>query len=297
METLSPKVFRFGCKGIIAYDRETYKPIGFAEVVASGGLELTGEMVSLQGGSNRYTYDNAHGYIEPKMTVTVKEFPSWMYTLMLGVTPTLEDLAGDKKNGGVINIQNRKGTSLYSDGGNVFTGVTVTSSPDLKIGRYTVELVEAGKIAVYAQSDVDAGEGSTVLTLFSDRLKIHDDTLTLSDSTNIPLPQIGVSLTVGSDVSGAVVGDTFTFEVLPKAKYIRRVTLGKNSDRFPVFGMYFITENTKGSSLMMLDCFKCKANGLSQVSSEKSWSETELSIMPVIDGNRGVCEIVDTIRE
>ena len=66
--------------------------------------------------------------------------------------------------------------------------------------------------------------------------------------------------------------------------------------RFPVFGMYAVSENIRGSSLCLIDCFKCKANGLPQAFNEKSWSESELSIMPLIDGNRGVAKITDLVR-
>ena len=290
---LSPKIFRFGVKAIIPYDRATYKPLGFAEVVSSGGLELSGEMVTLQGGSNRYSYDAAHGFIEPAMNVTMKEFPSWVYNLMLGATPSTVDVS---ENGMIRNIENRKGKSLQKD--SAITGVSVlaTKNADLKFGRYTVEAVTASTIAVYVNSDVDAGEGGTRLTVHNDFLKIHDDDFDLADNTDIDIPSIGVRLEVAATVSGVTAGDTFTFEVLPKANYAREVTIGRNTDLFPVFGMYAVSENIRGSSLCLIDCFKCKANGLPQAFNEKSWAESELSIMPLIDGNRGVAKITDLVR-
>ena len=292
---LSPKIFRFGVKAVIPYDRETKIPIGFSEVIASGGLDLTGEMITLQGGSNRYPYDTAHGFIEPKVSVTMKELPSWVYTLMLGVTPTVTDVS-DK--GKVENVQNEKGTSLFADGGKVFTGVVVKTDGDLKFGRYTVKLQAAGKIEVYAATDVDAGAGAKAnrLTLFDDMLKIHDGQLDLADSTDIDLDNLGVTLEVGSTISDGVVGDTFSFDIIPKADYFREVTLGRNTDSFPAFGMYFVSENIQASSLCLIDCFKCKANGFPQTLSEKAWGESELTIMPVIDGANGLCKITDIVR-
>lgn len=290
---LSPKVFRFGIKGIIPYDRDTYKPLGFAEVISSGGLELTGEMVSLQGGSNRYNWESAHGFIEPKATVGLKELPSWVYSLMLGVTPEVEDVSDAGK---VVNITNRKGTPFATDG-DIFTGVTISDGTELKFGTYTVEITAADAVTVYAATDVDAGEGKVPLKLQNDILRINADTLELKASTNIELTQLGVTLAVGTDISGAVIGDTFTFEILPKADYLRRVTIGRSSDKFPVFGMYFVSENIENASLCLINCFKCKANGFPQTMTEKSWAESELTIMPVIDGSRGVCEVIDIIRK
>lgn len=290
---LSPKNFRFGIKAIVPYNRETYVPYGFSEVVSSGGIELSGEMVTLQGGSNRYSYDAAHGFIEPKMTVTTKEFPSWIYNLMLGTEPKVTEV----KDAGIVqNIMNRKGTSLQSD--DAITGVAVETNGNLKFGRYTVKAVTATTIDIFASSDVDAGEGaaSSFLTLFNDQLKVNKTALEVADGKNIEVPQLGITLEVAATVSGIVQGDTFTFEIVPKADYFREVTIGKNTDKFPVFGMYAISENIKGSSLCLIDCFKCKANGFPQAFNEKSWAESELSIMPLIDGNRGVATITDLIR-
>ena len=290
---LSPKNTRFGVKAIVPYNREDKVPYGFSEVIASGGLDLTGEMISLHGGSNRYSYDAAHGFIEPKMSVTTKEFPSWLFQLMLGTTPTVTDIKG----GGVVqNIENRKGTSLQSD--DAITGISIDTNANLKVGRYTVKAVTATTIDIFASSDVDAGEGATssFLTLFSDQLKINKAPLEIADGKNIEITQLGITLEVAASVSGIMVGDTFTFDIFPKADYFREVTIGKNTDKFPVFGMYVISENIKGTALCIIDCFKCKANGLPQTFTEKSWSESELSIMPLIDGTEGVAKIVDIIR-
>ena len=91
---------------------------------------------------------------------------------MLGATPSTVDVS---ENGLIRNIENRKGTSLQKD--SAITGVSVlaTKNADLKFGRYTVEAVTASTIAVYVNSDVDAGEGGTRLVLHNDILKIHDD--------------------------------------------------------------------------------------------------------------------------
>lgn len=127
-------------------------------------------------------------------------------------------------------------------------------------------------------------------------MRINQEPLELKDSTAIPVPQLGVTISVGSDVSTANIGDTFSFDIFPKASYTRTLTIGKNTDTFPVFGMYFISEKSDGSALRMIDAFKCKANGFPQTLSEKAWGESELSIMPTIDGANGVCRIIDIIR-
>lgn len=289
----SPKVLRFGIKAVAPYNRETRVPYGVSEVVASGGLELAGEMVSLHGGGNRYSYDAAHGFIEPKMSITTKEFPSWLYTLMLGAAPETTDV---KDSGIVRNIMNRKGTSLQSD--DAITGVTVTTNANLKFGRYTVVATSATTIDIYAATDVDAGEGAkaSFLALFDDQLKITKSSLDLQDGKNLEIATLGVTLEVAASVSGVTQGDSFTFDIVPKADYFREVTIGKNTDGFPVFGMYAISENIKGSALCLIDCFKCKANGLPMAFNEKSWGESELSIMPLIDGDLGVASITDLIR-
>ena len=290
---VSPKATRFGVKGIIPYDRATRTPLGFAEIVSSGGLDLAGEMVALHGGSNRYAYDAAHGYIEANMSLTVKEFPSFLFTLMLGATPKTTDVSDA---GIVRSFANKKGTSIIS--ATTFKGIKVTDgkNADLKFGIYTVVVDDNKKLNVYISSDVDAGVG-TPLVIQDDILRVNSEALTPADG--LALENLGVEfegVDSGFDAADFNAGDTATFEVVPKAKYFRDVTIGRNTDLFPSFGMYCISESISDTSLCLIDAFKCKANGLPQGLSEKSWSESELTIMPLIDGQLGVARILDIVR-
>lgn len=344
---LSPRISRFSIKGVAPYDRATGIPYGVAEVIGSGGLDLTGEMVSLQGGASRYPWNNAHGYVEPKMTINFKEFHNFLYQLCLGVTPTSKDAT----EGLIENFKNiGEGNTLA----NIYSGATIGDKANLKYGTYTGKItttittlakgtseefdagdklyfdstndvltktstnnefrgyatedaamsanmakVTSGELNVYASTDIDAQRG-TVLTLFDDFLRINEDPIVIQDGTNVALEQIGVSLTAltsagGFDLNAVTNGSTFSFDIIPPSTYYREVIIGKSSDTFPEFGMYMYAERGEGYSAMFIDAFKCKANGLPMNLTEKSWQESEISIMPVTDGARGVCRVVDII--
>ena len=291
---MDPKIFHFGVKSIAPYDRATGKPLGFAEVVGSGGLELAGEMVTLQGGSNRYPYENAHGFIEPKITVNCKEFPSWLYSLVLGATPTNPAIGS----GLVRNIENTKGTTLQSDA--AINGVTISTPGEVKFGKYTVVFNAAGpSVDVFISSDVDSSRGAMPLALYDNFLKINENPLMLAQDNDIVIPNIGTTLGVAAaadfDLANAADGDAFTFELVPQSEYFREVIIGRNEDAFPVFGLYMYAEKVQGGATMFIDCYKVRANGLPHTLTEKAWSESEISFMPVQDGARGVARIQDLV--
>ena len=254
-------------------------------------------MVTLQGGSNRYAYDAAHGFIEAKVTVTLKENPSWIYSLMLGATPT--NLTKEKT-GVVRNFQNKKGTSIISSttfkSGDDGIIVTDGQKGQLKFGTYTIVVDSANKLNIYISSDVDGARG-TAIVLQDDFLRVNTEALTPAD--DLTVDNLGITFkTVDSGFDAATFkpGDSATFEIIPEVDYFREVVIGRNTDTFPAFGLYCISENIQASSLTLIDCYKCKANGLPQAFAEKAWAESELSIMALIDGQNGVAKITDLIR-
>lgn len=294
---IDPKIIHFGIKQIAPYDLKTGIPYGFADVIGSGGVELSGEVVTLQGGANRFPWQNAHGFIEPKVTVNIKEFPSFFYNIMLGATPTLLEAA----NGLVHGEENVTGTSAYGAAGSI-TSVDIKTAADLKFGRYLVVIVDnagdgndARGVNIYASGDIDAGLGSNELLLFDNFLRITENPIELTDGGKIDVPQLGIALTAAADVdaSGLEVGDSFRFEIVPATEFAREVIIGLPNQSFLDFGMYMFAERGGGLSTMFIDCYKCKGNGFSHTLTEKAYSESEVTIMPVQDGRRGVCRFVD----
>lgn len=293
------KQIMFGIKAIVPYNRQTLKPYGIAEVVGSGGLDLTGEVIALQGGSSRYPWQNAHGFIEPKITINFKEFPSFLYNIALGVTPEIKAAA----DGLIENTANVVGSGLFSATGKIIREINITDKSNLKFGKYIVQYNAGGpSIDVFASSDIDAGLGNSPLTLFDDFLKINEMPIDVAQGADIAIPQLGVTLDVattaeGFDATAADDGDSFAFEIIPPSDFYRDVVIGKAQDLFPDFGLYMFAEKGGDLSALFIDAFKCKMNGLPHTLTEKAYSEGEVTIMPARDGDRGVARFISLIRK
>ena len=193
---LDPKIISFGIKSIAAYDRKTKVPFGFAEVIGSGGIDLTGEVATLQGGASRFPWQNAHGFIEPKITVAMKEFPSFFYNLALGAKPVI---TRDNEAGLVRDIKNVTGTSLFGDS-KFITGITIADKTNLKFGKYTAVMNDMDQLNIYASGDIDAGVGSEELRLYDNFLRINENPLAVASSSggsdnDISVEPLGISLT------------------------------------------------------------------------------------------------------
>lgn len=333
---LSPKISRFGVHMFVPYDRKTLIPYGFARIVGSGGLDLSGEIVSLQGGSNRYPFENAHGFIEPKMTVNFKEYPNFLYQLALGVIPTVRDSSA----GAIDGQKNISGSSLWE---NAITQFIVSDEDEVKFGKYTLRINRqiteytsdstgfslhdavyldssgnstktasgntfigyaaadnAGSTAsdivnftfdVFASSDIQARRGSNVMSFFDDFLKINHEPIQVMFGSDISIDVLGVDVIFAalteSIFDSITANDTMIFNLFPKADYIRSVVVGRPSDSFPEFGAYILTENA-GGKFTFFDAFRCKLNGLPMNITEKTFSESEISIMLIGDGENGI---------
>lgn len=299
---LERKQIMFGVQAIVPYHRtgpNKGRPYGLSEVVGSAGLELAGEVMSLTGGSNRYPWQTAHGFIEPKIALTAKEFPSFFYELFLGVSPAVKDASG----GLIEEISNVVGSGLFDATGKLVRGISITDANNLKYGTYLVVYNAGGpSINVFASASIDNNLGDSP-TVFADGfLKINETALAVAQGADINIAQLGVTLDVattaeGFDATSANDGDSFMFTLIPPSGYYRDMVVGRSQDRFPEFGLYMYSEKGGDNSAMVIDAFKCKANGLPHTMGEKAFTEAEINIVPSQDGDRGVCRFRNIIRE
>ena len=347
--SLEPNITRFGTHIFVPYSRGDGVPFGFSRIIGSGGLDLSGEIVTLQGGSSRYPWANAHGFIEPKMAVSFKEAPSWLPRLSLGTAPVIIDASAAL----VRNIMNERG-SLFEAGGNFFNSITISDEGNAKFGKYTIRVKKvtetrdkdnsdiaigvkvyvdssgdvtttsvgttflgyaneaAGASAteveiniptfnVHISSDIDAREGSNILTLFDDLLRINDEPIPMEDGANTVISVAGITVSIetvanGFDVNDFNNGDSFSFELIPTAEFYRETIIGRPSDDFPEFGAYMLTEKS-GGRFTYIDAYRCKMNGMPMSITEKTFAESEISIMLIADGDRGICKMVDLVKK
>lgn len=269
MALSSPRIL-FGVHQFTPYRRSTGDFYGTVRVLASSSLALSGELIQLNGGSNRYPWDIQDGNISAEISLTVKEYPDFLFELFLGKAPTT-DTSGTS--GAVTTLAEVRGDLVSTVG---LASVTVTTAADLKFGKYIVKAVSATTVDVFASTDVDFRRGDD-MEFVNDALKITVTPLTIVTDTPVAVPDFGISLTGGSGTIGMTTGDTAEFYVQPVYNSRTEVTIGATSDVFPEFGAIMIGEQKGSGEMVDIEAYRVKAIGLPLGFQEKAFSESEVT--------------------
>ena len=155
-------------------------------------------------------------------------------------------------------------------------------------------------VNVFATTNIDQRRGAALEFADADLLKLNSEPLALAGSTDsapgTEIENAGVRLnTVASanfDTTNVEVGDRMEFFVVPKTEEFNK-TLISNRTKDQAFGMILYSESQDAGRSLMIDVYRCKAIGLNHALNEKAWDETELSVMPFIDGNGDFGTIYD----
>lgn len=282
----NPRII-FGVHSFTAYDRDSGLPYGTALVVGDSSFALSGELASLNGGSNKYPWAVEETNITSELTVNVKQYEDWMMQLFLGKKPTA---AGASATGSVSALTDKKGTIVDATKGIASVSVVTGSESDLKFGKYVVKLVDktADTVHVYAMSNVDFARG-TSKNFEDDLLRITDSPLTITNGGDITIPGFGVKLVGGSAVDFASLstdGDTAIFEILPPSQKSISAIFGGSSDVFPEFGAIVVGQKRGSGEMVELDIFRLKAVGLPMGFKEKAFSEAEIKAQAFYDADK-----------
>ena len=78
----------FGVHSVSPYDRDTGEFKGILKVLGSSTVTLAGELIKLNGGSNKYAWAVEQGLISAETTLKTREYPNFLYELFLGKIPT-----------------------------------------------------------------------------------------------------------------------------------------------------------------------------------------------------------------
>lgn len=280
MSLSNPRVF-FGVHSFTPYDRQSGLPYGTALVIGQSGFSLSGELASLQGGSNKYPWAVEETNINAELSLTVKQYEDWMFQLFLGKKPTATGVS----NGEIRNLEGRKGNLI-----DAIASVSVSTEGDVKFAKYVVKVVDVAgeKVDVYALSNVDFARG-TDKDYEDDLLKINASPLTVTDA-GVTIPGFGIKITgvalTDFAALGIELGDTISFEAKPAQEKSIQARFGASSDNFPVFGA-IVTGQQRGSGEMVeLDIFALKAVGLPLGFQEKSFSEAEITAQAFYDSKK-----------
>lgn len=281
---LSDPRLLFGVYSFSAYNPTTYDFYGTAKVLGEISVGLTGELVELRGGASSFPWGIENGPINTELSCKVKQYEAWMIEVFLGKAPT-ENSA--ETSGNVSTLTNRKGTSVVATDGIASVAVIPsTGAANLKAGKYIVKVMSATTVNIYAASDIDFNRG-TDAEFQDDDLKVLAANVTITQSSNTDVASLGIRLAGDSGTIAMVVGDTASFEVRPINSKSMVVTVGAPNDVFPEFGALLYAQQRSNQEITEFDVFRCKAIGMPFTLSEKTWSETDLSMKAFYSSSRG----------
>lgn len=273
----------FGIHSFAPYNINTGAFYGIAKVVGQAELSLSGELVELFGGSSKFAWSVQEGVISSELNITLKEYPNFLFELMLGKAVT--DNAAEAS-GSVTTIANKNGTSAFqASTGIASVGLKSGSSAHVKFANYVVVVASATTVDVYAGSDVDFARGND-LSYQTDLCKVTASPLTITAATPVEIPNTGLELTGGSGTIAMTTGDTAVFSSRPINTDSIDVTVGASGDVNPEFGCILVGEKLGSGQMVELDVFRCKGSGLPFGFAEKAFSEPALSIRAFQDTTR-----------
>jgi hypothetical protein len=279
MALTDPRNF-YGLSTVSPYARATGEFYGELRVLENSSLALSAEMIDLQGGSNPYIWTTETGSVSAELSLAFSEYPSFVFELFLGNTPT--DTAA-QATGSATTLTNVKGTTMV-DGGAGIDEVAITSgdSGDLKFGTYIIKATAAQVFDLYFSSDTDIGRGNDGAFL-TDALKVVSG-ISVASTDGIVADW---GLTFGKAGTPAfTIGNTATFKIRPPNLKSMDVTVGSQANQtFPEFGAIVMgaKRGVEGGELVEVDIFRAKAAGLPINFARNSFSSAEVTIKCMYD--------------
>lgn len=249
----------YGLHSASPYNRTSGLPYGILKVLEGSSLNVSGKLVTLMGGSNKYPWAVESGESQADVDLKVNEYPSFLFQLLYGATPTE---TGSSATGSVSSPVNVSGTSVVAATGIASLEVTpTTGAASLKFGKYWIKATDSTHVDVYASTDIDMGRGSAG-SFQDDTLKITATPLTITEAGTVDVPNFGITITGGASAIALVAGDTAVFEVLPPSNKSMSVVIGSVSQVPPEFGMIAMGQKSGSLEITELDIFRMKGTGL-----------------------------------
>lgn len=280
MALSDPRTF-FGIHSFSPYSRSDGSFYGISKCIGKSSLALTGDVIELKGGANRFPWAVEDGFINAELQIQPKEYADFLFTLFLGKAPTA---TGSDSAGATTAITNVKGTSVVASTGIASVAILAASKANAKFTKYVVVAVSATTVDIYAGSDVDFSRG-TAGVYINDLLKVASGQ-TITTGANTDIAGFGLRFVGGAGTIAMVTGDTAVFEVKPPSTKSMAVTIGGTTDVFPEFGALIVAQQRGNQEMFELDVFRCKGIGLPLGFEEKKWSEAELKAKCFYDSTK-----------
>lgn len=286
--SLSPPRILYGVHSISPYRPESGEPYGMARVIGQFSTNFSGELQELRGGSAKFPWAVEESSVAGELSISFKEYASWMFTLFLGATPVETGAAG----GSVSGFENAKGSSVKASATGIaaVSVIPSTGAANLKFTRYVIKVASSTTVDIYALSDVDFSRGTGVEHI-DDSLKVAA-AQTVASETDTDIASLGIRLEGGDGSIGMTIGDTAVFEVLPPSLKSMEAVIGARGQTFPEFGCLAVGQKRGSGEMVEIDIYRCKGAGLPLSFQENSWSEAETAATALYDSARnGVYKI------
>lgn len=274
MALSDPRII-FGVHSVSPYSRTTGEFYGILRVLGGSSLSLSGELIKLNGGSNKYPWAVEDGLITAEMSLKVKEYPDFLFQLFLGKAPTA--VTTPDTDGTVSTVTNKNGSSIVAATGLASVSVIPsTGAADLKFGKYVVKYASATTLSIYVSTNIDFARGTD--EDYDDDLLLVGTTGTITTGGNTDVASLGLRFVGGAGTIAFTSGDTATFEVQPPFTKSMSVSIGANSDVFPEFGAILMAKKRGNLEMMEIDAHRCKGVGLPLGFDENAFSEAEIKV-------------------
>jgi hypothetical protein len=286
--TAYPEVGRqlFGVHSICSVSRSTRIPTGMVRILGDISLAFEASSVQNRGGPSWYPYATEITEINPTLGFQIKEYPNWVMENYLAAKVTTT--AASATDGTVSALSNKLGTSVFSATTGVATATLKSANQaNLKTGTFRVIAASATTVDVYAVSNFQFTRGTD---LFADdnTMKITTSPLTITASTAVEVPGLGVELTGGSGTIGMTEDDVAEFQITAPHNGISKVEIGVNGYIFPEHELYIFGKQRADGRAMYLHCPKAVCtSGMTFNFSQGDFSNTDISVDLLNDATLG----------
>lgn len=280
----------YGVHSIAAINRSTGDAYGIAKVLANSSFAINGELVTLNGGSQKYPWAIEEGNVTAEITLQVRQIEDWMFEVFLGKAPTAD--SSGSSTGSVSTPVAKTGSIIDATTGVASIAELTGSESDMKFGTYLIKAASPTTVDIYVYSDVDFNRG-TDKTYENDLLKVTASPLTVpgTDGT-VSVPGFGLEITGGSGTVAMTTGDSAEFQVLPPYTKSSTVTIGGGSDVFPEFKAVMMASQRGNQEMFEIVAHRVKGAGLPLGLTEKAFAEPEITAQAFYDSTKnGIADI------
>ncbi|MFA6582668.1 MAG: hypothetical protein WCS77_00070 [Elusimicrobiaceae bacterium] len=267
----------YGAKFLIPYSRTTGLPFGVFRVLQEINFERKVDFKDLTGGDAQGAWDTELGQPENSLSVKLKEYPNFVFSLFEGNTPT-ENAA--EAAGYIGTPTNKVGTSVIK----ATTGIASIAVKSAKIanlpaGRLLLKATAANKIRIYL---LGLPKGDAAFQNIGGEIASAEITIPSSSGT-VDVDDLGLTITAGSGTVAFTADDTAYVDVRPVNSGSMSVDVGGVTATMSEFGAMVVFPQKSDGAIFYIDIFRVKAFGVPWSAKMREWSEWTLNGKVLVD--------------